>query len=135
MPPPSPAPANVLSPRPAPGALLAAIWGTLGVLLWTAACTAPLVSWNAPRLASAYALAAGQAIYPAIGSGAQLGWFYGPGMPVWHLPVTLIHTPSLAMAVASPPPMHSEATPRLPPVARSAAISVTTRRAPLAPIG
>lgn len=95
------APASPNTPLPAPRCLLFAIWGTLGVLLWTAACAAPLVSWNAPRLASAYALAAGQTIYPAIDSGAQLGWFYGPGLPVWHLPVTLLRTPSLAMTVAS----------------------------------
>src|SRR5690348_3163884 len=35
------------------------------------------------------------------------------------------HASSIAIAVASPPPMHSEATPRLPPYLRSAPISVT----------
>src|SRR5690606_38073701 len=42
---------------------------------------------------------------------------------------------SIAIAVASPPPMHSEATPRLSPRAFSACSRVTMRRAPLAPIG
>src|ERR1700678_4818626 len=42
---------------------------------------------------------------------------------------------SIAIAVASPPPMQSEATPRLPPRARSAAITVTRMRAPEALIG
>src|SRR6476660_4200930 len=42
---------------------------------------------------------------------------------------------SSAMAVASPPPMHRLATPRLRPYLRSAPISVTTMRAPEAPIG
>src|SRR4051812_12692097 len=42
---------------------------------------------------------------------------------------------SSAMAVASPPPMHRLATPRLKPYLRSAPISVTTMRAPEAPIG
>src|SRR5690606_5486706 len=47
---------------------------------------------------------------------------YGPGT-------------SMATAVASPPPMHKEATPRPPPLARSACTSVTTILAPDAPIG
>src|ERR1700733_14706992 len=42
---------------------------------------------------------------------------------------------SIAIAVASPPPMQSDATPRFAPRARSAAISVTRMRAPEAPIG
>src|SRR5690242_9464751 len=42
---------------------------------------------------------------------------------------------SIAMAVASPPPMHRLATPRLPPVFLSAPMSVTRIRAPEAPIG
>src|SRR5439155_19381213 len=42
---------------------------------------------------------------------------------------------SIAIAVASPPPMHSAATPRFLPCLRSAPISVTTMRAPDAPIG
>src|ERR1041385_945488 len=42
---------------------------------------------------------------------------------------------SSAMAVASPPPMHRLATPRLRPFLRSAPISVTRMRAPEAPIG
>ena len=45
------------------------------------------------------------------------------------------YTISIAIAVASPPPMHSAATPRLPPVFFSAPSSVTTMRAPEAPIG
>ena len=42
---------------------------------------------------------------------------------------------SIAIAVASPPPMQSEATPRLSPYWVNAASSVTTIRAPEAPIG
>src|ERR1043165_452043 len=42
---------------------------------------------------------------------------------------------SRPIAVASPPPMHRLATPRLPPRFRSAPISVTRIRAPEAPIG
>src|SRR6266513_613779 len=42
---------------------------------------------------------------------------------------------SLAMAVASPPPMHRLAIPRLPPFFLSAPIRVTRMRAPEAPIG
>src|SRR5204862_6267408 len=42
---------------------------------------------------------------------------------------------SIAMAVASPPPMHRLATPRLPPFFLSAPIRVTRMRAPEAPIG
>lgn len=41
----------------------------------------------------------------------------------------------IASATASPPPMHSVAMPRLPPVFRSAPIRVVRMRAPLAPIG
>src|SRR6185503_17505480 len=42
---------------------------------------------------------------------------------------------SIAMAVASPPPMHRLATPRFRPYLRSAPISVTRMRAPEAPMG
>src|SRR5262245_2525647 len=45
------------------------------------------------------------------------------------------YTSSTATAVASPPPMQSEATPRVLPLALSAPIRVTIKRAPLAPIG
>src|SRR6266852_6618205 len=45
------------------------------------------------------------------------------------------HAISIAMAVASPPPMHRLAMPRLPPVFLSAPIRVTRMRAPEAPIG
>lgn len=47
----------------------------------------------------------------------------------------LLQHNSSASAVASPPPMHRLAIPRLLPVLRSAPISVTTSRAPDAPIG
>src|SRR5688500_4253152 len=47
----------------------------------------------------------------------------------------LLQASSIAMAVASPPPMHRLAMPRLPPCLRSAPISVTRMRAPEAPIG
>src|SRR5258708_22902002 len=45
------------------------------------------------------------------------------------------HAISIAIAVASPPPMHRLAMPRLPPVFLSAPIRVTRMRAPEAPIG
>src|SRR5712691_12392670 len=45
------------------------------------------------------------------------------------------HAISMAMAVASPPPMHRLAIPRLPPLFLSAPIRVTRMRAPEAPIG
>src|SRR6266508_714637 len=45
------------------------------------------------------------------------------------------HAISTAMAVASPPPMHRLAMPRLPPVFLRAPIRVTRMRAPDAPIG
>lgn len=95
------APANPPSPSLASRAPALLAWAVLAVLLWTTACLAPLVPWNAPRLASAFALAHGQPLYPEIGSGAQLGWFYGPGLAVWLLPVTLIGSPSWAIAAAS----------------------------------
>jgi hypothetical protein len=73
-------------------------WIIFAMLVWTAACVAPLDSWAQPRLASAYALARGQDLYPDLNSGAQLCWLYGPGFAVWMLPVTLI--PSLAWGQA-----------------------------------
>src|SRR5262249_8968469 len=44
-------------------------------------------------------------------------------------------TRSSAIAVASPPPMHSAATPRLRPRPSSASIKATMSRAPVAPTG
>ena len=44
-------------------------------------------------------------------------------------------TRSIAIATASPPPMHSEAMPRRPPRAMSACSKVATMRAPVAPTG
>jgi len=46
-----------------------------------------------------------------------------------------IHTISTAIAVASPPPMQSEAMPRFRPRFLSACNSVVVMRAPVAPIG
>jgi hypothetical protein len=80
--------------------LLALLWIPLGLLLWTAACAAPLSAWNPPRLAAAYALAAGQNLYPDPTTGAQIGWFYGPGSAIWLLPVTAIGSPSWAITTA-----------------------------------
>ena len=42
---------------------------------------------------------------------------------------------SMAIAVASPPPIHNDAMPRPPPRARSACTSVARMRAPVAPMG
>jgi hypothetical protein len=80
--------------------LLALLWIPLGLLLWTAACSAPLSAWNPPRLAVAYALTAGQNLYPDPTTGAQIGWFYGPGSAIWLLPVTAIGSPSWAITTA-----------------------------------
>src|SRR4051794_18956967 len=64
------------------------------------------------------------------------------GDPASHLagtddaqPLDHAHGRSTATAIASPPPMHSEATPRFPPLSASAASNVTSTRAPLAPMG
>src|ERR1700754_2664672 len=46
-----------------------------------------------------------------------------------------VHTNSMAIAVASPPPIHSAATPLFAPRVVNALRRVTTIRAPLAPIG
>lgn len=46
-----------------------------------------------------------------------------------------IYRSSTAIAVASPPPMHSAAIPRVLPRLRKAEINVATMRAPLAPMG
>ena len=47
----------------------------------------------------------------------------------------VVHASSIAIAVASPPPIHRLATPRRPPLRRSAPIRLTRMRAPEAPIG
>ena len=57
------------------------------------------------------------------------------GLPVsagWQVIIIGVVT---AIAVASPPPMQSDATPRLPPVCLNACSSVTRMRAPLQPMG
>src|SRR5690348_17597317 len=48
---------------------------------------------------------------------------------------SVLQSRSSAIAVASPPPMQSAATPRLTPRARIAFNRLTTNRAPVAPIG
>lgn len=56
-------------------------------------------------------------------------------LPAFPLKEGIGHIISIAIAVPSPPPMHSEAMPRLPPVFFKAPIRVTMMRAPEAPIG
>ena len=56
-------------------------------------------------------------------------------MFLWDKSAKLGQISSSAMAVASPPPMHKVAMPRLPPRALSACNKVTMMRAPLAPMG
>ncbi len=71
-------------------------------LLWSVLCTAASsgVPWNAARLAPSFALAYGLPVYALRDSGQQLGWFYGPGFPIWNLPVTLTQNPTQALLFA-----------------------------------
>ncbi len=71
-------------------------------LLWSALCTAASsgVPWNAARLAPSFALAYGLPVYALRDSGQQLGWFYGPGFPIWNLPATLTQNPTHALLIA-----------------------------------
>lgn len=71
-------------------------------LLWSVLCTAAsaTVPWNAARLAPAFALAEGLPIYALRDSGLHLGWFYGPGFPLWNLPATLASSPTAALFIA-----------------------------------
>lgn len=76
---------------------LAGVAAALVALLWSAICTTPAVPWNPARLAASAALMEGLPLYALRDSGLHLGWFYGPGFPVWYLPVmwlgniTLLH--------------------------------------------
>jgi hypothetical protein len=72
----------------------------LAVTLWTALCLMPLVQWNPARLAPSFALVRGLPIYALRDSGAQLGWFYGPGFPLWYAPVALLDNPTCALLAA-----------------------------------
>lgn len=71
------------------------------VLLWTALCTAPGIPWNGARLAPSFALARGLPIYALRDSGAHLGWFYGPGLPVWYLPMGFLENPTWGLMLAA----------------------------------
>jgi len=72
-------------------------------VMWSVLCTAtsPGVPWNAARLAPSFALAEGLSIYPLRSSGEQLGWFYGPGLPLWNLPATLTDDITVALWIAA----------------------------------
>jgi hypothetical protein len=78
--------------------LAAAVVAVLG---WRAVCTVPGVPWNPARLAPSFALAQGLPIYALRDSGQQLGWFYGPGFPVWYLPCALTDNPTAAHLLAA----------------------------------
>lgn len=106
-----PAPAAAAGPSPVPwifadrwlqAALAVTVLGWL-VVMWSVLCTAtsPGVPWNAARLAPAFALAQGLPIYPLRDSGQQLGWFYGPGFPLWNLPATLTGNVTRALWIAA----------------------------------
>lgn len=69
----------------------------LATTLWTVLCLMPLVQWNPARLAPSFALVRGLPIYALRDSGAQLGWFYGPGFPLWYAPVALLDNPTYAL--------------------------------------
>jgi hypothetical protein len=77
---------------------------TLAVLsgiAWAALCTAPGIPWNAARLAPSFALVRGLPIYALRDSGAHLGWFYGPGLPLWYTPMAWLENPTLAVMLAT----------------------------------
>jgi hypothetical protein len=79
-------------------------WGlalaTLLVIGWSVLCTVPGIPWNGARLAPSFALARGLPIYALRDSGAHLGWFYGPGLPLWYLPFGLLDNPTVAFVLA-----------------------------------
>ena len=69
-------------------------------LIWSAMCSAAGIAWNAPRLASSFALAQNLPLYGLRTSGQQLGWIYGPGFPIWFLPVTCFKNLTVGFAFA-----------------------------------
>lgn len=71
--------------------------GVLLVFLWSVVCTVPALPWNAARLAPSFALARGLPIYALRDEGAHLGWFYGPGFPLWNLPLGFMENPTWAL--------------------------------------
>jgi len=72
----------------------------LVVVAWSLLCSVPDIQWNSARLAAPFALAQGQPLYALRDSGQHLGWFYGPGFPLWYLPVTLAANPTPALVLA-----------------------------------
>lgn len=72
----------------------------LAVVSWSLICTVPDIQWNSARLAAPFALAANQPLYALRDSGQHLGWGYGPGFPLWYLPVTLATSPTVALVLA-----------------------------------
>lgn len=83
--------------RAQPAAWLAS--AGIAAMLWSAFCTIPAVYWNPPRLAPAFALAEGLNLYALRGSGAHLGWFYGPVFPLWSLPAAGVANITAAVLV------------------------------------
>lgn len=85
--------------------LSVAFWSAAGVvlvgLIWSLACAAPGVPWNAARLAPSFALARGLPIYALREAGAHLGWIYGPVFPLCYLPFGLLESPTVALMLAS----------------------------------
>ncbi len=69
------------------------------LVLWSALCSVPGLYWNPPRLAPAYALAAGLDIYATRATAAHLGWHYGPVFPLWSLPAAFVPQITLSFIV------------------------------------
>ncbi len=57
----------------------------------------PYSNWNSPRLAPAFALGHGFAMYYGPDNGPVLGNIYGPGLALAYLPTVILPLPSLAL--------------------------------------
>jgi len=77
------------------------VGAVLALQAWWIICTVPGVQWNPPRIAPAFALLHGLPIYALRDSGLQLGWFYGPGMPLWYAPLAWIEHPTVLLMAAA----------------------------------
>jgi hypothetical protein len=95
---------SALAPENQHPAVTRSWWLLVGALLglqaWWMICTVPGVQWNSPRLAPSFALVHGLPIYALRDSGLQLGWFYGPGLPLWYAPLAWIEHPTFLLVAA-----------------------------------